>query len=211
MAKRVQGKAPKLAQVVAALPVREWASLDDAFERVKLCGSAELVGHDLKQDFLTGRLQAAARCIAPDGTETCFIFEPAWWRPFKISCPPILLLRATGRSRVEGVAEGWDLKQGKWYWLVRRVELDTRYPCALGKLYPVAAPSEQADNSTSRRKPGPPPKHEWPLVVARELIRMALAGEKMPTAPKMLQFCENKWRWQPDIRQMQRLLSTLFD
>jgi hypothetical protein len=200
----------KLARLVAALPVREWASLDDAFERVKLCGSAELAGHDLKQDFLTGRLQAAARCIAPDGTETCFIFEPAWWLPFKISCPPISIIGSTGRSCVEGVAEGWDLKQGKWYWLVRRAELDTLYPGAdLNKLYPVAAPNEQADNTPSRRKPGSPPKHDWPLVVARELIRMARAGEKMPTAPKMLQFCEDKLRWQPDIRQMQRLLKFL--
>jgi hypothetical protein len=209
MAKRVRGKAPKHAQVVAALPLREWASLDDAFERVKLCGSAELAGHDLKQDFLTEQLQAAARWIAPDGTETCFIFEPAWWRPLKISCPPISIIGSTGRSCVDGVAEGWDLKQGKWYWLVRRVELDTRYPGDLGKLYPVAAPSEQVDNTTSRRKPGPPPKHNWPLLVARELIRMALAGEKMPTAPKMLQFCEDKLCWQPDIRQMQNLLRLL--
>jgi hypothetical protein len=213
MAKRVRGKAPKLAQVVAALPVREWASLDDAFERAKLYGSAELAGHDLKQDFLTRQLQGAVRYIAPDGTETCFIFEPAWWRPLKISCPPIRIIGSTGRSCVDGVAEGWDLKQGKWHWLVRRVELDKVYPGAeFNKSYPVAAPSEQAENPTTRRKPGRPPKHDWDMVVARELIRMALAGEKMPpTAPKMLQFCENKWRWQPDIRQMQRLLSKLLD
>jgi hypothetical protein len=209
MAKRVRGKAPKLAQVAAALPIREWASLDDAFERVKLCGSTELAGHDLKQDFLTGRLQAAARCFAPDGTETCFIFEPAWWRPLKISCPPISILGATGRCRVEGVAEGWDLKQGKWYWLVRRVELDKLYPNDLDKFHLVAAPSEQADNPTpSHRPPGPRPEKDWPAHVTRELIRRGL--EKM-TAEDLCQFCEDTLNYQPDPSAMRKLLRRLLN
>jgi hypothetical protein len=154
-----------------------------------------LACRQLPQDLLAGQLQGAARCIR-DGTETWLTFNPAWWQSLKIS-PPILLLDSTDRCRVEG----------------DRVELHKLYPVAdLDKLYSVAVPSEQADNPTSRRKPGHPPKHDWPMVVARELIRMALAGEKMPpTAPKMLQFCENKLRWQPDIRQMQRLLSKLLD
>jgi hypothetical protein len=202
----------KLARSVAPLPAREWAPLDEAFDRVKFwVGSVQLACRQLPQDLLAGQLQGAARCIR-DGTETWLTFNPAWWQSLKIS-PPILLLDSTDRCRVEGEADGWDRKREKRYFFVHRVELHKLYPVAdLDKLYSVAVPSEQADNPTSRRKPGHPPKHDWPMVVARELIRMALAGEKMPpTAPKMLQFCENKLRWQPDIRQMQRLLSKLLD
>jgi hypothetical protein len=173
----------KLAQLVAALPAREWAPLDDAFERVeRWARSADLAGHDLKEDFLTRRLQGAVR-IDHDGTEACFIFEPAWWRPFKISCPPILILGSTGRCRVEGVAEGWDLKQGKWHWFVRRVGLHEHYPDAdLDKLYPVAAPSVQADNPPpSRRRPGPKPTEDWPTLVGAWLVAEALKNrEKFP-------------------------------
>jgi hypothetical protein len=201
----------KLARPVAPLPAREWAPLDEVFDRVKFwVGSVELTGRELQQDLLTGRLQAAAWIIALDGTETWVILERAFWQRLKISCPPISIIGSTGRCLVEGEAEGWDRKQERRRsFLVRRGELDKLYPRADDKPYLVAAPNEQADNTTSRRKPGHPPKHEWPLVVARELIRMAAAGEKMPTAPKMLQFCENKLRWQPDIRQMQKLLRFL--
>jgi hypothetical protein len=61
-----------------------------------------------------------------------------------------------------------------------------------------------------RRKPGPIPKHDWPLFVARELIRRAKAGEKDPTAIKMIELCaESDMDYSPPLRSMQELLKKL--
>jgi len=75
---------------------------------------------------------------------------------------------------------------------------------------PEAPPSEQRADEAPRRPPGRQPKHDWPKHIRREVIRRLRAGEREPTAPEMLLWCEDKWGWQPDIRQMQRLLSDLF-
>jgi hypothetical protein len=84
---------------------------------------------------------------------------------------------------------------------------------ALAKLWPALAPSpapgNRADDRPRRRKPGKPPEHEWPTFVARELIQRALAGKKMPTAPEMLRRCQEVFGWEPDVRQMQKLLKDL--
>jgi hypothetical protein len=200
----------KLAQLVVVLPAREWASLDEAFDRVKLwVGSVELTRRKLRQDLVDGQLQAAALCIARDGTETWLSFSPAWWQPLKIS-PPILLHDSTDCCRVEGEAEGWDRKLERRYFLVRRAELDKLYPGAeLDKLYPVAAPNEQADNPTSpRRTPGPRPEKDWPAHVERELIRRGLG--KM-TAEDLCQFCEDTLDYQPDVSAMRKLLRRLLN
>lgn len=79
------------------------------------------------------------------------------------------------------------------------------------QIWPQGDAHEQPDGAAPqrRRRPGKQPKHDWPIVVARELIRRAKLGERNPTAPKMLQFCEDKLGWQPDIRQMQKLLKEL--
>ena len=72
------------------------------------------------------------------------------------------------------------------------------------------AVDDDGDVSTiERRKPGPQARHDWPTVIARELIRRAKAGEKDPTAAELAQFCLNKWDWQPDISALQRLLKQL--
>jgi hypothetical protein len=65
------------------------------------------------------------------------------------------------------------------------------------------------DAPRDRRKPGPRAMGDWPKHATREVIRRLRAGEKEPTAPEMLQWCEDEWRWQPDIRQMQQLLRDL--
>jgi len=80
---------------------------------------------------------------------------------------------------------------------------------------PKSAPSTRSsdrpadDDDKPRRKPGPKPKHDWKTQVTRELIRRARAGKRDPTAPEMLQWCENNLGSQPDIRQMQKLLRDL--
>src|SRR5262249_21280410 len=81
---------------------------------------------------------------------------------------------------------------------------------ATGPTGPVGATAPGfADAPSDRRKPGPQARGDWPKHVTREVIRRLRAGEKQPTAPEMLQWCEDEWRWQPDIRQMQQLLRDL--
>jgi hypothetical protein len=60
-----------------------------------------------------------------------------------------------------------------------------------------------------RGTPGRQAKGNWPDPVMREVIRRLRVGEKYPNAPTMLQWCQNKAGFQPDIRQMQRFLRDL--
>jgi len=72
-----------------------------------------------------------------------------------------------------------------------------------------AAGDEGDTSTTKRRKPGPQPRHDWPTVIARELIRRAKAGEKDPTAAELAQFCQDNLDWQPDISALQKQLQKL--
>jgi hypothetical protein len=81
-------------------------------------------------------------------------------------------------------------------------------------IFAAAAPGAQEPQSpllteSQRRRPGPRAKKDWPTHVARELIRLARAGEPEPTAPQMCQHCWDTLHYQPDIRAMQRLLRDL--
>jgi hypothetical protein len=78
----------------------------------------------------------------------------------------------------------------------------------------LSAPAPQAKQEAEtlpRRRPGPLPKHDWPLVVAAELIRRAKAGQKDPTADAMIKYCEKKFpdQFSPGLKEMQVLLRKL--
>jgi len=78
-------------------------------------------------------------------------------------------------------------------------------------LWPAARPVPETRGGSSLRKPGPPPKHEWPLVVAAELIRRAKTGEGDPTAAEMIAHCETAFpdEFSPGLKEMQVLLKKL--
>ena len=66
----------------------------------------------------------------------------------------------------------------------------------------------------SRRKPGPEPRYNWPIVVAAEFIRRFTPPENIPRnetrlAEEMLQFCDDKWKWSPPDAAMRRHLKDL--
>ena len=65
-----------------------------------------------------------------------------------------------------------------------------------------------ASAASPPRRPGKRPTANWHLVVARELIRIALAGEEIPPAADMCVRCE-ACHYHPDIRPMQKLLKKL--
>ena len=165
-----------------------------------LSENMKLTRRDLKAHLLAKRLVGAARIIAPDGSERCIIFEPAFWEPVELT--------------FAWLVSGYEKQKGeRWYFFVRRRELDRLYAVTAASeqaTAPAAQPAhDDAQPTPQRRKPGPPPNYDWQTHVMREVIKRLRAGEKFPTAPAMLQWCEDEWDWQPDIRQMQRLLRDL--
>jgi hypothetical protein len=69
---------------------------------------------------------------------------------------------------------------------------------------------QQPEMSPPRRKPGPQPKKNWKLTVAAELHRIVeIEGKQPPPAAHFAQLCENKLGYQPDIREVQKLLRQL--
>jgi hypothetical protein len=114
---------------------REWATKKEAWLRVHaaLSENIELTRRDLKAHLLAKRLVGAARIIAPDGSERCIIFKPAFWEPVELS----FAWSMTGCEKY--VSEGW-------HFFVRRRELDRLYPSEL------RATSRQYPPRTARRR-----------------------------------------------------------
>jgi hypothetical protein len=212
--------AKKLWRPLKAWHPHEWAPFKEAWQRVEVSvgGALWLTQRDLRQAFLDGQLIAAVRRIRPNGKETRNILEPAFWRRLKIN----YAWSITGWEAIPR----WEAEARKGERLalvVRRRELDKHYPDAVNATTPIErqpddeqpptsehrADAPSRDGERPRRRPGRQPKHDWPKHVTHEVIRRLRAGEKEPTAPEMLQFCEDKWGWQPDIRQMQMLLRDL--
>src|SRR6516165_8575207 len=196
------GDKPPAARAVGALPHQKWAPLAEAHTRVwSTVGSYDLALHVLTTDARTERLILAGRWVVPGVADACFVFLPEFWRQATIDF--VGALDNVVRLCVSGQWPG--LRLGRWYFFVRRAELDKHYPVAA-----VAAPmSEPADVEPQRLKPGKRPTHPWQRNVFLEVARKANVGESMPTASEMLNFCEEKFGYQPDIRAMQRLLRTL--
>ena len=176
--------------------------MNEAWLRVHaaLSKKMRLTRRDVKAHLLAKRFVGAARVIAPDGSERCMIFEPAFWEPVELT--------------FAWLVSGYEKQKGeRWYFFVRRRELDRLYAVTAASeqaTAPAAQPAhDDAQPTPQRRKPGPPPNYDWQTHVMREVIKRLRAGEKFPTAPAMLQWCEDEWDWQPDIRQMQRLLRDL--
>jgi hypothetical protein len=114
-----------------------------------------------------------------------------------------------GRRAVEIEAtRALDKPESSYTWQMDANEIEALRPAAFALTRSPAKPPAD-DDAKGRRAPGKPPAHNWPMVMARELIRRAQAGETMPKAPELLQWCQDQWNWEPDIRQMQRLLRDL--
>ena len=138
----------------------EWATKKEAWLRVHaaLSENIELTQRDLKAHLLTKRLVGAARVIAPDGSERWIILEPAFWEPLELT----FAYMTTGFEKHAREGE-------KWYFFVRRRELD--------RLYPVTAASEQPTT------PAAQPAHDdvQPTLQRRKPSRKA--GDCSPPMP----------------------------
>ena len=86
-----------------------------------------------------------------------------------------------------------------------------RFQSDFDRIFRAAQESAGDTGAPQRRKPGKVPTHEWPLVVAAELIRRSKAGEREPTAAEMIRYCEHTFpdQFSPGLKEMQTLLRKL--
>ena len=161
-------KKPKPWRLVKAWQPADWAPFKEAWQRVEavIGSSLWLIQRDLRQDFLDERLISAVRRISPDGTEKRVILNPTFWQRLKINYAWSIT--------------GWEAeaREGeRWVFVVRRRELDRLYPIAtLGRPGTDGLPPVDLAADAPRQKPGPKYKDDWPIVMASEIIRLALSA-----------------------------------
>jgi hypothetical protein len=168
MARTKKRGAEKLWREVKALPPHEWASFDEAYDRI-FAHVRHLAGDDLRQDILDRRLLSAARYGKFDNkarliTQAWMILDPMFFEPLGIQ-----------KSR-DGV---WvdDQPAGFLNFFVRRRELD--------KHYPVTQSGGRPTNSLE-----PPPRrrgrlttHDWHSIdgeIARRCINQKTRRLQVP-------------------------------
>ena len=65
----------------------------------------------------------------------------------------------------------------------------------------------------ARRKPGRSPKHNWPTVVAAELIRLVheegIPNNDSKVADRLSQVCQDRFQWQPADSEIRKLVADL--
>jgi hypothetical protein len=61
------------------------------------------------------------------------------------------------------------------------------------------------------RKPGPKPRHDWQLEVARHLIGLLRSGKPLPIPKETVQWCIDTLDHDPKLREMQKLFKRLLD
>jgi len=176
--KKRQGKLP-LWRPLKDWKRHEWAPMKEVWQRAEKVIGSDLrdMQHDLRQDFLDGRLIMGMRLFALDGTETRIILERECWQWLKIN----YAWSITGWEEIPGWKTEWEAEARKRKWersalVVRRRELDKHYPAA------AAMPSESP--STTKSKPGSAdawidylyPNGEWRVMTAKQ-IHAAIANE----------------------------------
>jgi hypothetical protein len=162
------------------------------------------VAHDLalsrlNRDLRSERLGSALVEVSPDGNERVTWLSPSDWLQRTVT--PLEPIR-TFRVAVEPYAAG--------HYYVRRADLDKWYP---DPATPTVTAARQSDDvqppKPRRRKPGPKIRYDWRLHVAVEVHRLKESGKGTPSASQLAQFCYDKWKWQPDESDIQKLLKYL--
>jgi hypothetical protein len=169
-----------------------------------LSKNVRLTQRDLKAHLLAKRLIGAARVIAPDESERCIIFEPAFWEPVELT----LAWLTTGYEK--HVSEG-----ESWYFFVRRRELDRLYPVTAASeqpTTPAAQPAhEDAQPTPQRRKPGQKIKKGWRLTAAVELDGFIKEKGRRPSGPELSERVDKKLKYYPDESDVRKLMRFLLD
>jgi hypothetical protein len=162
----------------------EWAPMEEVWQRAEKVIGSDLrdMRHDLRQDFIDERLIMAVRLFAPDGTETQIKLEPECWQWLKIHyAHSIGGLEEIPEWKTEWKAETRKRKWERLALVVRRRELDKHYPAATTPTAHAGAethanPAGAATPSgkdTPRRRPGPKPTGDWPVLLGAWLVNLA--------------------------------------
>jgi hypothetical protein len=107
----------------------------------------------------------------------------------------VIVARVDKDGRWQAVVEG----RGDIYW---RTEIFTFDVDEVKALLPRAEAAEP-----QFRKRGPPPTRNWTERAAFEIGRIIGKENRVPSAPEMCQWCENTLKFQPDERDMRRLIA----
>jgi hypothetical protein len=167
-----------------------------------LSENMRLTRRDLKAHLLAKRLVGAARIIAPDGSERCIIFEPAFWEPVEL--PYAWSVSGCEKHASEGEA---------WYFFVRRRELDRLYPVTAANEQPTTPATQPAHDDVQptpqRRKPGRKITEGWRLFAAHAAYEFKEKHGRLPSGPELAQICEDKLGYQPDTSDVAKLFRYL--
>jgi hypothetical protein len=190
----------KLKKTPPTFEPHEWVELQTAFSRI--IGPPDIVVSCLYRDLRSGRLGSALKQSSPDGKVTITPLNSSDWDQRRVH---------PGRLQV-----GFQEMARHYY--VRRADLDQWYPDPATPIMPAARQSDDTPSKPTttskhgdRRKPGPKIRHDWRLHVAAEVHRLKESGKATPSAPQLAQFCYDKWMWQPDESDIQKLLKYLLN
>ncbi len=197
--KRTTGEQP-----IPSLDDKRWQPLTMAHHTrsEELIGArfSPLASRHLMEGLKSGKL----RCMRESRTNPSER-EPvssSFWQTLNIHVEPDLRLIQIQRGRSIQRVTPRDLGQiYDWAYYVWKPDFD--------KLWPSTAADQTLTETSVRRRPGKAPKYDWPLNVAREVIRRIESGEKHPTAPAMIRHCKETIRYEPDDSDMRKLLKFL--
>jgi hypothetical protein len=213
---------PRRQERVAGMrPVRrvahpvEWMRHTDACAQIYAAvGDFDLVAVELIEPLRAGKVRAIERVVTinrvpgrpptPEKAET-YELTSDFWKAAKIHVWPEPET-GDGVYIQEGTPPGYT---GGWGHNIffRRADIDALWPST------PTAPGESA--KPVRRKPGPRPRHNWKEELAAELIRRALAGEKIPldndaeVAGQMEEWFGDQYDWAPDNADLRKEIAKL--
>jgi len=166
-AKTGKSKTAKSKPPVPTFSPHEWVPLKDALAHIKVTiGEFTLAVRRFYQDALDGRLVTALVEILPDGTEKVTFPKPSDWRQWKVRVPKL-----NEESAYVTLVGGIEIVSGHFF--VRRTDLDKHYPIAATPTVARAAETHE------RQKPGTKYRDDWPMVMAAEVIRLAVRDPEM--------------------------------
>jgi hypothetical protein len=195
----------------AASKAIELIPWDDGCERVfGVVGSWDLAKVDLTKALQSRKVRALDRVTYKDDEFEEYELSPVFWKANKIS--------VWRKLRGEDAGERWldfinPLLMGrergaKHHIFFQRADIDALWPSAsVAWTEPTTKPD--------RRKPGPRPQHDWPTLLAAELIRRAASGQKIPldndskVADQLGQWFVDRFDWQPDNSDLRQLIGKL--
>jgi hypothetical protein len=133
---------------VNSLPPAHWVPLGEVFARAKAALRSDgLTELDLRKHALAGRLIFGARRILRNPAHACFVIQPEYWQQSGIDRP----VPDIGRPQPQVRSDFPFMRQGQWFFFVRRRELDKVYPVADAAPPPQKPPTRKRRRSPSRR------------------------------------------------------------